>query len=76
MPFKLVSWDIETLPSISSHWRFFNENISHKNIVENQTIASIAWQIVGQKKVYSTSIIDDPKRFEKNIYDDLHPARS
>ena len=70
----ILAFDIESLPSVASTFRLFKTNIPHTNIIENQSIISVSWQWVGQNKCYSTSIADDKKRFEKNIFDDKHPV--
>lgn len=68
-------WDVENLPSISQHWRFFNETIAHDNIIENQSLVSIAWRFSNEKKVNVVSSYDKPQRFKRNIYDDEYITR-
>ena len=70
----ILAFDIESLPCVATSFQLFKTNIPHTNIIENQSIISVSWQWVGQKKCYSTSIADDKKRFENNIFDDYYPV--
>ena len=71
----ILCFDVENLPNIASTWTLYDTRISHNNIIENQSLICIAWQWVGKKRTYCTSISDDKKRFEKNIYDDYHVVK-
>ena len=71
----ILAWDVENLPNIASTWTLYDTRISHNNIIENQSLISIAWKFLSKGKVESVSITDDLKRFKKNIYDDYHVVR-
>lgn len=70
-----MAFDVENLPNIASTWTLYDTRISHNNIIENQSLISIAWQWLDEKTTHSVSLIDDPKRFKRNIYDDYYVAR-
>lgn len=53
----------------------FNQNISHTQIIEYQTLICIAWKWSNEKKVHVTSISDNKSRLNKNIYDDYHVTK-
>ena len=72
---KILFFDVENLPNIVNTFTLFNTSIPHTNIIENQSIISIAWKWGGQKKIYCSSIIDDMTRFKKNVYDDYVPVK-
>ena len=70
----ILAFDVESLPLVATSFKLFKTNIPHTNIIENQSIISVSWQWVGQKKCYSTSIADDKKRFENDVFNDKHPV--
>ena len=71
---KILAYDVENLPMIGSFWGLWDQNISHKNIIEHASIISIAWGFVDEKQINLTSIADCRSRLEHNIYDDYHPV--
>ena len=72
---KILFFDVENLPNIVNTFTLYKTSIPHTNIIENQSIISIAWKWGGQKKIYCSSIIDDMNRFKKNVYDDFIPVK-
>lgn len=73
---KILEWDVESLPAVSMHWQFWDTNIPHKNIIEHQSLICIAWKWHGEKRTYITSILDDPKRLKKDLYDDYYVTKT
>ena len=73
---RILEWDIESLPSIVWTFTHFKTNISHKAIIENQSLICIGWKWYGQKKTYLTSITDDHERLKANVYDDYHVTKT
>lgn len=72
---KVLSFDIETLPVIASSFVLWNANISHDSIIQPTSLLSAAWQFLDQNgepqsAMKSASILDDIRRFDKDIYDD------
>lgn len=77
---NILAFDIETLPMIASTFRLFKANIRQESIIENTAIFCASWRMVDQfgnpkSPIQSVTILDDPKRFNKNIYDDEHVVR-
>lgn len=78
---NVLAWDIETLPMIVPTWGLFKQNIRQDSIIESTSVFCACWQTVDhngepRSAVKSTSILDDDKRFRKNIYDDEHVIRT
>lgn len=78
---NILAWDVETLPMVAPLWGLFKQNIRQESIVENTALFCACWQTVDQNgdaksAVQSVSILDDEKRFKRNIYDDEHVVRS
>lgn len=48
----------------------YPDSINHEGILTGESIICICWKILEQKAIYSTSILDDPKRFKKDVNDD------
>ncbi len=77
---SVLAFDIETLPMIASTFRLFKANIRQESIIENTSIFCASWRMVDQNgnpksPVESVTILDDQKRFNRNIYDDEHVVR-
>jgi len=77
---SILAFDIETLPQFGPFWTRFRPIIRQESIIEHTSIFCACWQVVdhnGRPKgaVQSSSILDDPKRFKANIYDDEHVVR-
>lgn len=73
----MLAWDIETLPVVATTFRLRDAYIPHDNIVENTSLVCASWRYIdhrGEPKspMRHASIMDDPKRFKKDIYDDKH----
>lgn len=49
-----------------------DQYLPHDNIVIERHLYCIGYKWVGEKKIHSISILDDPKRFKKNIHDDFY----
>lgn len=74
---NVLAFDIETLPMIAPTWRLFKANMSPDSVIENTAVFCACWQTVDQNGeakagVKSTSVLEDPKRFKRNLYDDEH----
>lgn len=77
---NVLAWDVETLPMIAPLWGLYKQNVRQESIVENTALFCACWQTVDQHgdakgPVQSVSILDDDRRFRKNIYDDEHVVR-
>lgn len=69
---KILLFDIESSLSEVLTFEFFDANIPHTNIRTERFIHCISWKFYGEDKIYSVSVLDDPKRFKKNPHDDTH----
>lgn len=56
---KVLLLDIETSPNIAYVWRFWKENISPKQVVENSTLLSYAAKWLGEDHVFYDDCRDD-----------------
>lgn len=72
---KILFYDVENLPMVHTGFNLYGANISHSAIIENQSLISVAWKWNTSKKVHQVSLLDDPKRFKANVYDDEHVVR-
>lgn len=69
---KILIYDIETMYNIVANWRLFDEYTPHTNILKERYILSACWKWLGEKKIHSVSVLDDPKRFAKDPADDKY----
>lgn len=67
-------WDIETSHNLVLTFDLGGNDdyIPHGNIVTERHLFCIGWKWLGEKKIHSVSILDDPKRFKKDIHDDSY----
>ena len=62
MPVRILILDIETSPAIAYVWRFWQENVSAKQVLEHPFIMSFAAKWLGDDKViYEESRTDDDR---------------
>lgn len=57
---NVLLWDIETSPIIYTGFSLYPDAISHKNILQDWYIYTIAWRRLGYNKTYSLPIHHDP----------------
>lgn len=69
---KILIYDVEMSFNVSYHYDQWGVNIPHTHIKHTQFMISAAWRWFGQKKIHAVSVLDDPKRFEKDFRDDYH----
>lgn len=68
---KILLYDIETLPMTTATFSLYPDSIQHDNILTDWSIISGAWKWLNKKTIYSSSILDDPKAFKKDVNNDL-----
>lgn len=74
---RVLFYDIETsLQSVTVFQLAKNDWIQPDNIVVERHLISVCWKWLGQSKVHSVSILDDPRKFTKNHHDDLHVIKT
>ena len=70
---KILIYDIETsLETVAVFGLKYNDFIDPDNIVTERYIVCVCWRWLGEKTVHSVSLLDDPKRFARDITDDKH----
>lgn len=72
---KTLLFDIETsLQPVAVFQLAGNDWIQPENILAERHLVSVCWKWLGESKIYSVSLLDDPKRFAKDPHDDKHVA--
>lgn len=67
---KIILYDIETSHNILAKFDLREEYTNHANILVERHMLTASWKELGKSKVHSVSLLDDPKRFKKDIHDD------
>lgn len=62
--------------NIVGSFSLYPESIGYQNILQEWYIITGCWKFLHEKRVYSTSVIDDPERFKKNHTDDYHVVKT
>lgn len=73
---RIVFYDIETSPLIACTWGLWDQTIPTSSILQDTFIICAAWQVHGQSKIYSVSVLDDRPRFKKDHTDDYHVVKA
>ena len=71
-PVKILMWDIETSYNQTLTFGLIKQFIPIDNITTERHLYSVAYKWYGEKKIHTISILDDPKRFKKDIHDDYY----
>ena len=70
---KILIYDIETsLQTVAVFGLQYNDFIDPANIVTERHIVCVCWQWLGENKIHSVSLLDDPKRFARDPHDDKY----
>jgi predicted RNA-binding Zn-ribbon protein involved in translation (DUF1610 family) len=70
---KILVYDIETsLQTVAVFGLAGNDWIQPDNIITERHVISICWKWLGEKQMHSVSLLDDPKRFAKDVHDDKY----
>lgn len=88
---RVLIWDIETAPMITTAFSLFNEYSHYENILQDWFIICASWKWLGHDKVYATSIaknkkdlaryregilIEENPSVDKTVIEDLHKVLS
>lgn len=74
---RILYWDIETsLELVAVFGLSQNDWIDPSNLISERHLICACWQWEGESKVHSVSLLDDPKRFAKDIHDDYHVVKT
>lgn len=70
---RVLLFDIETSLQPVAVFSLANQDwINPENILAERHLVSVCWKWFGESKVYSVSLLNDPKRFAKDPHDDKH----
>ena len=70
---RILIYDIETSLQLVSVFQLkYNDFIDPDNIIQERHVISVCYKWLDEDKVYSISLLDDPKRFEKDHHDDKY----
>lgn len=70
---RILWYDIETSLQTAAIFQLGgNDWIRPENLLTERYVISICWQWLGEDKIHSVSLLDDPKRFQKDPSDDRH----
>lgn len=74
---KILYWDIETSLQLVAVFQLAgNDWIDPSSLVTERYIICASWQWEGESKVHSVSVLDDPRRFNKDPHDDYHVVKA
>lgn len=69
---RILLWDIETSFNVVAAFSLFNDApINYRNILQEWHVISVSWKWLGEKKVHSVSVADDPVMFRLNPHNDF-----
>ena len=74
---RIVIWDVENSHTVAAVFQLaHNDYISHENILQERFLISASWKILGESKVKSVSVLDNPKLFKKDPHNDFHVVKT
>ena len=74
---KILYFDIETAQNLVAVFSLLhNDFIDPSNIIRERYIISVSWLWAGEKIVHAVSVLDDPKRYARDPYDDKYVIES
>jgi hypothetical protein len=70
---RTLIYDIETSLQTAAIFDLkYNDYINPENLLTERYVISVCWQWLGESKIHSVSVLDDPSRFSKDPGDDTH----
>jgi len=73
---RILLWDIENLPMLVASWGLYNQNHSPDSIIQDKSIICISYKYLGEKDIYTISIGEKPRLFNKSPYNDYHVVKA
>ena len=74
---RILIYDIETSLQLVSVFQLkFNDFIDPDSIIQERHLISVCYKWLGEKKVHTISLLDDPDRFDKDPHDDRYVAEA
>jgi hypothetical protein len=73
---RVLLYDLETsLQTVAVFQLSGNDWIRPENLLTERHIICAAWQWLGEDKIHTVSVLDDPKRFAADEHDDYHVVK-
>lgn len=70
---RTLYWDIETSLQTATIFQLANNDYIHPDaLLTERYVICAAWKWEDEDKVHSVSVLDDPKRYNKDPHDDKH----
>lgn len=70
---RILYYDIETAQNLVAVFGLANNDwIDPSNIVRERYVISVAWKWSDESKVHSVSVLDNPKLYKQDPFNDLH----
>jgi len=70
---RILLYDIESSLQLVSVFQLkYNDFIDPDSIIQERHVISVCYKWLGEKKVHTISLLDDPKRFDKDPHDDKY----
>lgn len=67
---RILLWDVETSLNVVAVFQLKQDYIQPESIISERHLICAAWKWLDEKKVHTVSLLDDEKRFAKDIHDD------
>jgi hypothetical protein len=70
---RVILYDLETSHNLAAVFSLLhNDYIQPENIIRERYIICFSYKELGEKQIHAVSILDDPKRFKHDPYDDTY----
>lgn len=69
---RTLIYDIETTHNVVASFDLRDEYTPHTNIIQERYVVCAAWRWLGEPKVHTVSVLDNPKLYAKDPHNDLH----
>lgn len=74
---RVLIYDIETSLQLAAIFDLkYNDYINPDSLMSERYVISVCWKWLGESKIHSVSVLDDPTRFAKDPADDTHVLRT
>jgi hypothetical protein len=74
---RILLWDIETSLQLAAIFQLaHNDWIDPSALVTERYVICASWKWLGESTVHSVSVLDDPKRYQKDPHDDTHVVKA
>lgn len=74
---RILLYDIETSLQLVSVFQLkYNDFIDPDSIIQERHVVSVCYKWLGEDKVHAISLLDDPRRFNKDPHDDAYVVKA